>query len=93
MQSACRKKCQKRSSGPGEEFSQSGLLVSLVVRLALGDLVGSAFGAPLHAVLALPSLISCSFERVSNDLLIILRHLSRAKLVGQFVDLAGEAER
>src|SRR5580704_9687051 len=54
---------------------------------------GALIGAPLHAVPALPCLISCSFEHVSNDLLLILRHLRRAKLVRELVNLAGEAER
>ena len=40
----------------------------------------------------LSRLVPRSFERVSNDLLLILRHLRRAKLEGQLVDLAGEAE-
>src|SRR4051794_15973022 len=38
-------------------------------------------------------LISRSFERVPHQLLLTARHLRRAKLVGQLVDLAGEAER
>src|SRR3954454_5790717 len=38
-------------------------------------------------------LVSRSFERVPHQLLLTARHLRRAKLVGQLVDLAGEAER
>src|SRR5215470_10310383 len=34
-----------------------------------------------------------SFQRVTHNLLLIARHLCRAKLVSQLVDFAGEAER
>src|ERR1700747_3089701 len=38
-------------------------------------------------------LVSRFFECMPHQLLFVTRHLSRAELIGQLVDLAGEAER
>jgi hypothetical protein len=41
----------------------------------------------------LPCLVSRSFEGVSHELLLVIRHLFRTKFVRKLVDLAGEPER